>query len=81
MASEVVRAGKGWTNRELTDPVRWAQQDVNAARAVIDEAEGKVADGGLVTASTAKADELQAVIVEIFETRQFSKWLKGLRDR
>lgn len=65
VASEVARAGKDWTNRELTDPVRWAQQDVGAARAAIDKADGQVGDGGLVTAATAKADELQAVIDEI----------------
>lgn len=66
-SSEVALAGKNWVNFELKDPVRWAQQDVDAAHDALDTVSGDLADGGLATSLEQKAETLQNLIDEINE--------------
>lgn len=65
VSSEVALAGKNWVDFELKDPVRWAQQDVDAAHEALDAVAGDLADGGLATSLEQKAETLQNLIDEI----------------
>ncbi|PWF27074.1 hypothetical protein [Ancrocorticia populi] len=64
-SSEVALEGTNWVNFELKDPVRWAQQDVDAAVEALDAVSAELADGGLATSLEQKAEALQKLIDEI----------------